>query len=47
MFQRIIAALLRFAHREGWLLKIADYFDPAQPKYADFEEVPRGEHSAE
>jgi hypothetical protein len=28
MIYRIIAALLRFIHREGLLLRVADYFDP-------------------
>jgi hypothetical protein len=28
MIYRIIAALLRFVHREGLLLRLADHFDP-------------------
>lgn len=31
MIQRLIASLLRFAHREGWLLKLADYLDAPAP----------------
>lgn len=52
MIYRLLGALLRFAHREGWLLRLADYFDPAEKprhetQYADFTGVKDGQHTAE
>lgn len=45
MLQRLIGALLRFAHREGWLLKLADYFDPQGPVTVNMREGGDGFHS--
>lgn len=44
MIRKLLVALLRFAHSEAWLLKLADYLDGRQ----DFVEVePHGFNSAE
>ena len=45
MMQRLLGAFLRFAHREGWLLKLAEYFDP--PVTFEQEVNANGQHTAE
>jgi len=47
MIQRLIGALLRFAHQEGWLLKLAEYFDPQGPRTVNTEQGSDGFHSAQ